>query len=216
VLLLALLFVPVEVDGGLTSDLQAADYDTDLAGEAHWWLRLRWGWGLFRLRLAGLNLTTPTFEMRVAGLRLSTRRQPRTRARVRRERKERAKPRRRPRPSPAVIRSFAEEGLRSLRRLWRSFGLGLSGDLTYGFSDPSLTGFCEATLWTLGRPAHLRLTPDWTQARLEGQAQLHGRLYGFEVAVAFLAMLKNPRLRHYLWMSLKPKWGRRVPAGGRI
>jgi len=64
-------------------------------------------------------------------------------------------------------------------RVWRSLGIRLTAEGTYGLPDPALTGFCEARRWSTGLGRSLRLRPDFLRPCLIGSGELAGRLLTF-------------------------------------
>ncbi|HEY3365207.1 MAG TPA: hypothetical protein VGK74_09160 [Symbiobacteriaceae bacterium] len=206
-LVMALLFLPLDLSGRTDSDLHADEWGEELEGAVRWQLRLRWGWGLFLVGLAGRWLTVEQAEVRLMGIRLRSRKRPQpVKAKT-----EKPAPAKRRRMTPDLTKALIQEGLRLLDRVWRDLGLQVEGEVAYGLDDPALVGWCEALLWTAGRPAAVRVTPDWLDPRLEGWLQFRGRIFGVEFLAALLAALKNPVLRRHLVSGFRAKlFGRKT------
>lgn len=95
--------------------------------------------------------------------------------------------------SAAELRALLPEGVRLLRRVWRASHVRAAGDLTYGFSDPSLTGWCEALRAVVPLPRELRLKPDFWGARLEGWAEVRAKVYPIAVSwIVATTVLRRP------------------------
>jgi lactoylglutathione lyase len=77
-------------------------------------------------------------------------------------------------------------------------GLRVSGRLTYGFSDPALTGWLEGVRWALDLAVPVALEPEFRGACLTGAAEARGRTYGYKLALAALRALQNPIIRKRL------------------
>ncbi len=188
-LILLLLILPLDLKARLDADWTAPSWEEEMEGAVRWEASLRWGWGLFRATWAGENLHLTFSEIRFLGRRLQ--------GSKKRERKPKKKEQKRSnRPWDwDLIQAIATEALRFLQRLWQDLGLRLNGDLTYGFADPSLTGWTEALRHGAGVRLPVHLTPVFVRPCLSGQAEAAGRLYGYQVAAGIWRGLKNPVIR---------------------
>lgn len=207
-LLLLLLFLPLDVDLRLDSDLQAPTWEEELTGQIRWLIRLRWGWAVLSGRWEGESFRIVASEMRILGIRL--------RPGPKKARKK-AAPKKKKRRSGfdlELIWAMVEESARFLRRLIERFGFRFQGELTYGFSDPSLTGWAEAIRWSVGLPVPIRLEPEFERPILLGWATGHGRLYGYQVAAAALRALRNPVIKDRLARKIRFKPLRYILLGG--
>lgn len=194
-LLLALLLcLPLDLRARMDSDWAASGWDEEMHGAVRWEANFRWGWGLLAGTWTGENLSPARMELRILGRRLRGRSKQGSKRRAGREAKKRK--RSRSRPDWDLIWAAAQEALRFLQKLWRDLGWRVEGDLTYGFADPSLTGWAEALRAVTGIPLSLRLTPDFLRPCLTGQANLAGRLFGYQVVVELWQGLKNPVIRN--------------------
>jgi len=90
-----------------------------------------------------------------------------------------------------------------LRRLWEDTGLRARGQLTYGFSDPSITGLCEAARWGARIRIPFPLEPVFDRPCLVGWSEVTGRIYGFEVAREALRALRNEVIRRRIAESIR-------------
>ncbi|MFZ5817877.1 MAG: hypothetical protein ACOY93_21715 [Bacillota bacterium] len=191
-LLALLLFLPLAIEARIDSDRAAADWEADWTGTARWRIRIRWGWVVMTGLWAGENLALTQSELRFFGLRTGGRR-----AERKRERQPKKKMRKRW-PDLELLRACLEEFLRFANRVVRDLGFRFAGELTYGFPDPSVTGWCEAVRWGAGVPVPIRLTPEFQHPCLTGWAEVQGRTYGYRVALAALRALRNPIIRRRL------------------
>ncbi|MFZ5825212.1 MAG: hypothetical protein ACOY94_12865 [Bacillota bacterium] len=207
-LVLLVLFLPLDVSLRLDSDLQAPTWDDELAGQVRWLIRLRWGWVVFAGLWEGENVRVVRSEMRILGLRLRPGGKKAARKKKERKKKKRSA------PDLELIWAVVEEAARFLRRLIERFGFRFEGDLTYGFSDPSLTGWCEAIRWSVGNPVPIRLEPEFERPALLGWATTHGRLYGYQVAAAVLKAIRNPVIKDRLSRKIRFKPLRYILLGG--
>lgn len=181
--LLAVLFVPVSFNVRAEGALRQDDQE-DWGGWARWAASVRWGGVLFRMWLHGTEKGVEERSITICGIRLRPRKKgsaPKQKAAA--PKKKKAK-KRRERPGAGEIRAYIREGIRLVRRLLISLRLHLEGDITFGFDDPSLTGMALGALGAVGKPAGLRVRPDWLFPGLEGWVKARGRIYGYEVAVA--------------------------------
>lgn len=245
-LIAALLLLPLDLLLRIDPDLAAEDWEGEVHGSLPWQARIRFGWGLLKLELAGEGLQPGTAQFSLIGLRLRSggpqARQPagpeaeakaRAKAKAKAEAKAKAKAgakasdragsarksaQKRPKQRLPweVLRELIRESVYLVRRLWRDLGLDVTGDLTYGFPDPALTGIGEAALGIVGRPAGMRVQPDFLRSRLEGWAQVEGSLFGVQVLIQLLRVLKNPVLRRYVMRRLFGKLRFRIRKGGRF
>lgn len=200
---LTLLFVPWRFRLRAEADLAAADGEDALTGRAEGRLRLRWG--VLNLAVAAAwNHGAPVqWDVRLLGRPLkgggrgaAARRPGRWRRRGTPGRRARRRPGRR--PSPALLKAVVQELARLPGRFWRSLGTTAAGELTYGFSDPSVTGFCEAVRWGTGLGRSLRLSPDFSRPCLVGWAELTGSLYGFRLLIIAWRVLRRREIWNYL------------------
>lgn len=200
-LVLLLLLVPFDLRLRVEPDLAAEGWEDALAGRAEGRFRLRWGLLALSGGFTWRNGDLAWSDVRLLGFRLGGgRRAEGSRIPSARERREkpRREPRRRRRPDPSVLLALAEELARVPRRLWRSLGVRLAGELAYGFSDPSLTGLWEALRWGTGLGQSLRLRPDFLRACVIGWAELSGRLYVFRVLAVAWRVLRRREIWNYL------------------
>lgn len=200
-LVLLLLFVPFAIRLRVESDVAAEGWEGALAGRADWRYRLRWGLLPLSGGVTWRDGDLVWSEVRLLGLRLGGGRRSEDAgppsARERRE-KPRSRPRRRGLPDPDLLLALAGEMARVPGQLWRSLGLRLAAELTYGFSDPSLTGLCEAVRWGTGLGQSLRLTPDFQRPCAKGWAELSGRLYGFRLLAIAWRVLRRREIWNHL------------------
>lgn len=87
----------------------------------------------------------------------------------------------------------------SLKKLWKKIRpRHLKGEVTYGLDDPSVTGkilaFCSALFPVYG-PDFI-LHPDFEEKRLEGNAELSGRIFLGPVVFLIGRYLLNPNTRY--------------------
>ena len=82
-------------------------------------------------------------------------------------------------------------------RVRRTMWIEAEGDVIYGFSDPSLTGLCEGLRYQLGLVRRLRLTPDYTEGRLEPTIGL--KTYPILMGVVLLRWAFRKRVRRLWW-----------------
>lgn len=101
------------------------------------------------------------------------------------------------------VRGLLPEGRWLLARLIRTLRLEAEGELEYGFDDPMATGLCEAVRPLLPLPEPLRLTPDFTEARLEGWARLRLSVYPIAAVAVVLRAAFRPGVRYLWWSRLK-------------
>lgn len=198
-LLLLILLLPLDLHLCLDSDLAEGGGESEWSGAARWLGRLRWGWGLLRAEAAGENLALTEGQFRIMGKRIDTTARPK---KQKPKQKKAAKQKRR-NADWELIQAGLTEGLHFLGRLKRALGLHWEGRLTYGFTDPAVTGWMEALLWATGRP--IPVDASFQQACLLGRAQVNGRIYGYEVAWAALQSLRNPVIRGRLFGKLRFK-----------
>lgn len=202
-LLLALLFVPCHVRVRARSDLAADDWESPLLGRAEASLRLRWGLLLLTAGAIWSDGALQSSEVRVMGRRMDGRarntrrpgagRKPRGGPEGRPgQRGDRKSGRRRSRTDLELVLAVLRDAARLPGRLWRSLGVRFAAEGTYGFPDPSLTGFCEAVRWSTGLGRALSLTPDFQRPCLIGAGELSGRLYGFRLLRIAWQVARNP------------------------
>ncbi|MDF2629020.1 MAG: hypothetical protein K0R39_2851 [Symbiobacteriaceae bacterium] len=200
-----LLFVPVGFRARAEGALRPDD-DENWGGSAEWEADLAWGGRIVRIWLKGTHQGIAQKRFTILGLRLnigtrSEKASAKTASPDKAPKKTRPRKKRR-RPTLDDIQAYAREGLRLVRRLMKALRLHIAGDVTFGFEDPSLTGFALGALALTGKPADLTLRPDWFQPGLEGWVTLRGRVYGIEVAIAlWQAYWRSPlsrRLRRWV------------------
>lgn len=204
-LLLLVLFMPFRFHGEGSADLAGADWEDDLSGTFQGMVRFRWGVIALSGLVAGEGLHLTQAEFRLMGFRMngrksSARRRPGggTAPRQGRVRKRPRRWRARPNLPPDLLWALAKEAMRLPGQIWRSLGVDLSGDITYGFSDPSLTGWCEATRWGTGKAVPIKLTADFLRPCLIGWATVGGRVYGFRLAAIGWRVLRRPVIWNHL------------------
>lgn len=88
-----------------------------------------------------------------------------------------------------------------VKRLWKRIGpKSLKGDVTYGLEDPSVTGkilAAASALFPVYGPDFV-LHPDFEEAKLEGRAELSGRIYLGSVLIVVIGFLLNPNIRYVI------------------
>lgn len=208
-LLLLLLFLPLDIDLRVDSDLQAPTWEEELTGKLRWLLRLRWGRAVLSGRWEGEFFTIVRSEVRILGIGVSP-----GAGRGHRKAAPGKKKKRRSGIDLELIGAMVAEVARFLRWLIERFGFGFQGELTYGFADPALTGWCEAIRWTVGLPVPIRLEPEFQRPALLGRAQTQGRIYGYQVAGAALRALRNPVIRNRLARRIRFRPLRSILQGG--
>jgi hypothetical protein len=194
--LLALLFLPVDLTLRVAPALQAPDWAGDLDGAVRWLARLHWGGPLLRAEWEGEYLEIVRAECRMFGVRMRP-----VRRRGAPGAEAQAKPKGRPmgKPlEPELWLACLEEFGRFFGKAVEELGLRVSGRLTYGFSDPALTGWLEGVRWALDLPSPLELEPEFRGACLTGAVEARGRTYGYKLALAALRALQNPVIRKRL------------------
>lgn len=179
-------------------------------GAVQWQASFRWAWGAVAGRAHGVGVT-PEFDLRLAGLRLRAdgwfRRRPRrsgppprrVRGRRRRQRSIRRALRR------VVWPDLLKALLRGVRRLWRSLGLRVRGDLRYGWEDPALTGLTQGLLAAMPRTGDIRLTASYTEPGLAGWVEVTGRLVPVRMVGAVLRTLWELPVRRVWWGEVKDR-----------
>lgn len=217
----ALLLFPLNWRARLDADLhEDEESDWGYGGYARWAGDAGWGWRFVRLRVRGdgpkleeLTIRICGFRVRLGGKAAPSKPTPQKPD----EKKPKAKKKkRRQRPSFDDLRSYFHEGLQLVRRLIASLRLRLRGDLTFGFSDPSITGIILAFKSVTQVAPELRLQPDWLSPGVHGWVETEGRVYGFEVvAPAWTAFWRSPmgvrlwqRIRYPFHRSIKHSGGR--------
>ena len=188
---LALLFLPLDVAGRADPTLVDDDWEGDWSGTVTWAATLRFGGPLLRLSAAGEGLHGPALQVWILGLRLKSRPRKPPKAKPREPQPERKRRER----DPELGWALFMEGWKAANRLWRDLAWRLPGDLTYGLPDPALTGMCEALLWSLGRPPGLVLRPNFVQPCLTGWVETQGRIYGVQMASAIWTACTHPVIR---------------------
>jgi hypothetical protein len=201
VALAAVSFLPLHVSARTETALTGDLLEENLTGTVRWAARFRWGWLLLMGQVAGEGRVIHLAEVRLLGFRLHGK------PGRRRERRSR------PNLECDLLRAPIREAVRFARRVWKALGVRLHGNLVYGFSDPVLTGTCEAVLAATGRPRGVRLQPDFLDPGLNGWVRADGRIFGFQVLAAAWAGLRNPVLRRHLKQRLKTRLQRSRRAG---
>ena len=223
---LLLLFVPFDVRLRADSELAADGWESRLTGRADVSFRLRWG----LLFLTGRGVWTEDgmqwSALRLMGLPLRGSRKGAGRKAGGPEagkpeggqhgRESGRKRRRSPRADPALVLTIAREAVRLPGRLWCSLGVRLTAEATYGFPDPSLTGFCEAVRWSTGLGRSLHLTPDFQRPCLIGRGELTGRLYGFRLLAIAWQVVRQPAIWNHLVSKIRFRPLRRILLGGGV
>lgn len=90
---------------------------------------------------------------------------------------------------------------RDIIRLWKRIGpKKLKGDVTYGLEDPSATGkiLAAASAFFPVYGPDFVLHPDFEEKKLEGKAELSGRIYLGSVLVVVIGFLLNPNIRYII------------------
>lgn len=187
--LAVVLFVPVRFRARLEAALHPDD-EGQWDGAARWETDLRWGWFLLRLRLAGTHQGVAENEIRICGLRWPTGKghdkqkdSPQKTGEKQKKRRVRKK-KQKQKLTFDDVKDFLAEGIRLVRRLTAALRLHMAGDLRFGFDDPSLTGLTLGLLAVTGKPADLRVRPEWLEPGVDGWLTLRGKVYGIEVAMA--------------------------------
>lgn len=104
--------------------------------------------------------------------------------------------------------------LSQLRQLWpeatwlikqtiRKLRLDVQGRLTYGFSDPFVTGVVHGAVVVLPRLPKLQLQPDFIQGVLRGWAGFSLRLYPWQALWLLLQLAFRPGVRSLWWPRIK-------------
>lgn len=189
-LLAMLLLLPLQLHLRLDSDLQAPDWEEELTGKVRWLVRLRWGWGVLTGEWEGEGFALVRAERRILGIKVrsGSRQKPATK-------KVRKKQRPKFRPDLKLLWALVSEFFHVHSRLRKRYGFPFTGALTYGFSDPSLTGWCEALRWSTGLPIPIHLEPDFQRPILMGHAETGGSALGYQLIGTALPALRNPEIR---------------------
>ena len=208
-LLLPVLFLPFTFYVQADADLAGDDWEDDLSGPFRGKFGLRWGIVTVSGMAAGEGLHLERTEFRLLGMRMDGRKRAR-KGRRKGENEGAGAPRGTPtgdgpprrkvrlKLTPDLIWALTREALSLPERVWRSLGIRLSGELTYGFSDPSLTGFCEAIRWGTGVALPVRLTPDFLRPCLIGWGRAGGRVFGYKLVAIGWRVLRRPAIWNYL------------------
>lgn len=200
ILLLAILFLPWDIHVRLDSDWAAPGWDEPMTGAVRWRFRFRWGWASVVGVWAGEFFALNRSEVRIFGIR------PRSRPERRKVRP--AKPKRkrkRQRPDLPLLMAIVQESVRLLQRSVRDLGFRIAGEVTYGFPEPDVTGWCEALRWSLDLPVPIRLEPDFNRSVLTGWAEVNGRTSLYRLIAAAWRALDNPVIRGRLADKLRFK-----------
>jgi len=209
-LLAAVLFLPVDLHARTDPDLSTEDFATWRDPALPWRAQVTWGWGLVRVLVTGEGRRVTATRFTLLGVGLQGRK-----SRGRRAPAGSRKPRS-GLPDLQTIRDFGREGWRLLARLWRTLHLQAEGAVTYGFSDPALTGWLLGARAIFWRGESLRLMPDFMGPRFAGWLQITGRFFGEQVLAALLAALWSPPIRRRWMGAIKLKVRRTfVRTGGR-
>lgn len=100
-------------------------------------------------------------------------------------------------------RRLLPEGVWLIRQAWHKLRLDVQGDLTYGFTDPFVTGIVYGTLVALPRMPRLRLQPDFTRGVLKGWAEFSLRAYPWQIVLLIVRLAFRPGVRSLWWPRLK-------------
>ncbi|MGE5674927.1 MAG: hypothetical protein ACM3XM_13810 [Mycobacterium leprae] len=198
-LLLLLLLLPLDLHLRLDSDWAAPTWEEEMTGALRWLLRLRWGWVVIDGAWTGEFLTVKQAAIRICGF--GGRSQAKRAGAPGRKPKRKATPKAKTKSKSLdleLLMALVPEVAAFLFRLVRATGLRMAGDVTYGFADPSLTGWCEAIRWSSHLPLPVRLEPDFTRTALTGWAEADGRLNLFKVLRAAWPALADPVIRSRL------------------
>lgn len=209
--LLLVLFVPFTFYARADTNLAADDWEEELSGTFQGKFRLRWGLATVSGTAAGQWLQFERVEVRLMGLRLDGGKHKKHRGKSNLAQKEPGKQgasggrsqdgsRKKARAwlHPELLWAVAKEALSLPVKVWRSLGVRLSGDLTYGFSDPSLTGFCEALRWGTRVSLPVKLNPDFLRPCLIGWASVGGRVFGYRLVAIGWRVLRRPVIWNHL------------------
>ena len=167
--------------------------------------------------------TAPTMRLRVIGIPIRLDRTGRRRksfgvgkgqpARERKgrgavERHRKAKARSGPKTSWADVKGLLPEIRWCIAQLWRVPRFEAQGDIVYGFADPAMTGWCEALKAIRPLPPQLKLTPDFTEARLEGWLHVRMSIYPVQAVVVMIRTLLRRGVRRIWWSRMKSRFSR--------
>lgn len=204
ILLLLILFLPFDIDLRLDSNWAAPAWEEEMTGAVRWRSRLRWGRLVADGVWEGEQLSLTRSELRICGIRLrfrSTRQKARAaRAAGAKKRKRKWQP-----PDLELILAAVQEFARFVKRLLRFTGIRVQGDMTYGFPDPAVTGWCELFLGQWYRLVPVRVEPDFSRPALIGWAQADGRIYGYRLLAAAWRVLDDPVIRGRLAAKIRFK-----------
>lgn len=211
------LCTPIRVSGAVyglnVNETTGADFD-----ETHWHFRVVWLLGLVSVIGAKAVGETSAMRLRLVGIPIkldgSGRERKSWRANKRKSeskqkgqgaaaRQRNAKGKRSSNMSWADARGLLPEIRWLIAKLWRLPRIEAQGDIVYGFDDPALTGWCEALRAIRPLPRQLRLTPDFTEARLEGWMQLRMAIYPVQVVVVVVRALFRRGVRRIWWSRVK-------------
>ena len=182
-LLLGLLFVPVRYRAWLNADLEGDMLDESAwTGSAQWRVSLAWGRWLFGVRLEGEGLQGRVTEFWIAGLH----RKPKSRSKERKQSRPK-KARQRKARDRETLQAYVTEGFRLVRRLWPALRLEGRGAVRFGFPDPAMTGLAAGLLSTVRMPAGVRWQLDFVTPCLQGNVDLTGHIFGYEIGTGLLA-----------------------------
>jgi len=200
VILILVLAFPFELRVRAQPDLTIAD-DWEISGPLPWQAAIRWGWGMVSVRLHGDRTTLARPAVAVAGVRFGinakrkTGKEPTSKDAAptwRRARK-------RLRIDLALFISLIHEGRLLIRRLWRMLGIRITGDLTFGFPDPSVTGMTLGLFQSGVKPSGVRLAPEFFDPCVRGKVQVTARFIGLVALGAAIAFALSAPVRR-LWI----------------
>ena len=216
------LCTPIRVVGS-ASGLNVSETTGANLEETTWHFRIVWLLGLARVTGAKDVGTAPTMRLRVIGIPIRLDRTGRRRksfgvgkgqpARERKgrgavERHRKAKARSGPKTSWAGVKGLLPEIRWCIAQLWRVPRFAAQGDIVYGFADPAMTGWCEALKAIRPLPPQLKLTPDFTEARLEGWLHVRLSIYPVQAVVVMIRTLLRRGVRRIWWSRMKSRFSR--------
>lgn len=123
-------------------------------------------------------------------------------------RRRKAKAKRRFRMSLQDVRGLIPEIRWLITKLWQVPRMDARGELVYGFEDPATTGWCEALRAMRPLPRQLKLTPDFTEARLEGWLQFRLSVYPIRAVAVMIRAVFRRGVRRIWWSQVKRRFSR--------
>jgi hypothetical protein len=213
-LVLGLLFIPVGYWAWTDSTLEGDMLDeTAWTGTARWRVTLSWGRWLLGARAGGEGLQGGLQEYWILGLH----RKPKSGRKERKPKRE-TKPRKRKQKRPLdreTLLAYVAQGFRTARRLWPALRLHGRGSLRFGLPDPALTGMTVGALSAVRLPPGIRCEADFVTPCLQGEVEVGGHIYGYEVAVALLLFWWHlPAQRRWRRRLFRPRPGLNKPKAG--